>query len=606
MVNWRRKNKMETIKNDSENKKIIEEEDDDGVGRKLDEKLMELQSLFEVSQTLNSSLNLKSILDNMLLTPMGKMMITRGIVLLYTSKKKLRVETLKGLPTKLIGEEIELKHEINEPSFIDNFADDINVDLEFFKKNNIIILLPIRSSDNTLGYIGFGEKILNKIYIKSELEYLKSLTNIAATSIENGLMVMQLQEVNRRLDKKIQELNTLFDIGKELNSTLDSDKILNLLCYAIMGEMIINRCIIFTQEKDNMKLAISKGHRNEKELSNFKNDEILKKLTSITESVKLEKDTKYDYPLSYFQEFDFKLVVPMRIHNNTKGIMAIGERINRVDFQDYDVEFLSTLGNEATICLENARLFEEALEKKRMEEELAIAREIQQKLLPTECPELENYEISAINVTCLQVSGDYYECLKLDSDRVCLAIADVSGKGTGASLLMANLQAVLHALIESDLSLSEVTSKINNLIHRNTNYDKFITFFIGILNIKENNFTFVNAGHNPPVKMDKDGNIHLLTTGGLILGMMPNMPYEQETVTLKKKDWIVMFTDGVTEAVDINDEEFEEHRLEEVIRKNRTESCETMKDKILEAVNDFSRGCPQGDDITLLNLKMKH
>jgi len=444
---------------------------------------------------------------------------------------------------------------------------------------------------------------LHKDYSKSELEYLKSLSNIAATSIENGLMVLKLQEVNRRLDKKIQELNTIFEIGKELNSTLETNKILNLLSYAVMGEMIINRCLIFLEENDKMELKMSKGIQDNDELIQFENKEILLKLSELTDPIYLRLGNEYHSPLINFQKANFPVIIPMRIQNKTKGILAIGERITKTPFYDDDLEFLFTLGNEALICLENARLFEETLEKQKMEEELALAREIQQKLLPKACPQFEKFEVEGINISSLQVSGDYFDCIKMDENNYCLAIADVSGKGTPASLLMANLQAVLNALIAPDSSLEEITGRINNLIHKNTNYDKFITFFIGILNTKENSFQYVNAGHNPPFFMHKDGKIDLLESGGLILGMMPNVPYEQDTVQLKEGDWIVMFTDGVTEAQNVEGEDFEEERLMEILQNNESSSAEVMKDKILAGVKAFTGDVPQGDDITLLILK---
>lgn len=577
--------------------------EEEGVSRKLDEKLMELQSLFEVSQTLNSSLNLKSILDNMLLTPMGKMMITRGIVLLHKDGTQFQIETLKGLPKNLINTSIDFDYPLNEPVFVNTIEPKYST-AEFFTQHKIVLIIPIRSSNKTLGFIGFGDKIMKTGYQKAEIEYLKSLSNIAATSIENGFMVRSLQEVNRRLDKKIQELNTLFDISRELNSILDTEKILNLLSYAVMGEMLINRCLIFVEDDGKMRLATTKGIRETEISEKITSEAFLKELVNIAEPVLLNNDNDIDSIFEQLRTINIRVVVPMRIKNETKGIMAIGDRITRADFQDYDLEFLFTLGNEAMIYLENARLFEETLEKQRMEEELAIAREIQQKMLPKACPTFPGFEIAAINVPSLHVSGDYFDCIELTENKVCLAIADVSGKGTGASLLMANLQAVLHALIDSDLPLIDVASKINNLIHRNTNYDKFITFFFGILDTQENSFTYVNAGHNPPVWMKEDGSFTLLETGGLILGMMPNVPFQQESIQLEKGDWIVMFTDGVTEAVNIHDEEFEEHRLEDVVRQNRNKSAEEMINDILSAVRMFSLGTSQGDDITLLNLKV--
>ncbi|OQX95392.1 hypothetical protein B6I21_05655 [candidate division KSB1 bacterium 4572_119] len=577
--------------------------DDDGSTRKLDEKLMELQSLFEVSQTLNSSLKLKSILDNMLLTPMGKMMISRGIVLLYDSENNLKIETLKGLPSTFAGKKVQFSIEITEPTFLTTINKNDQKEMTFFLEEGIVLLLPIRSSDRNLGYIGFGEKLIKTEYAESELEYLKSISNIAATSIENGLMVMQLQEVNRRLDKKIQELNTLFEIGKELNSTLDKQKVLNLLSYAVMGEMIINRCLIFLEENDEKNLVMSKGLQANENNKRYANQEFLDELFKLSDPILLKPHDKYDKIFTYFRDSGFPVIVPMRLQNVTRGILAIGERITKVEFQDDDLEFLSTLGNEALICLENAKLFEERLEKQRIEEELAMAREIQQKLLPTICPQAKNYQIAGINISSLHVSGDYFDCIQLDENRLCLAIADVSGKGPSASLLMANLQAVLNVLIDTDDSLNNVTSKINNLIHKNTNYDKFITFFIGILNTKDNTFAYVNAGHNPPYLVHKNSELETLEDGGLLLGMMPNVDYDLSTTTLMTGDWIVMFTDGVTEAKNDLDEDYEEERLIEVIQQNKSGTAEEMKQAILESMKEFTEDVPQSDDITILVLK---
>jgi sigma-B regulation protein RsbU (phosphoserine phosphatase) len=370
-----------------------------------------------------------------------------------------------------------------------------------------------------------------------------------------------------------------------------------------MGEMVVNRCLIFLEENGQMILKLSKGHRDENELLPFEAEDFLQKLSGLNEPIYLKEGGKYKTPLKNFKNAFFPVIVPMRIQSKTKGILAIGDRITKLPFYDDNLEFLLTLGNEALICLENARLFKETLEKQKMEEELALAREIQQRLLPKDCPTFEKYEITGMNVSSLQVSGDYFDCIQLAENRHCLAIADVSGKGTPASLLMANLQAVLNALIDPQIPLEVITGKINNLIYKNTNYDKFITFFIGILDIKENNFQFVNAGHNPPIFFHQDGRYELLADGGLLLGMLPNMHYQKGIVSLRPGDWIVMFTDGVTEAQNVQAEDFDDERLLQVIRENKSESADMMKEKILAAVKEFCGEAPQSDDITLLIVK---
>ena len=581
------------------------EDRDDNLTRKLDEKLMELHSLFEVSQTLNSSLNVNAIIDNILLTSMGKMMISKGIVLLHQHDDIYKIETVKGLPRELVGRIVQIEFTHQEPTFLSEIDYDTMELKSFCTENSIQLIIPIHSNNQSLGLIGFGGKISKAPYTPPELNFLNSLSNIAATAIENGLMVLQLQDVNNRLDKKVQELNTLFDIGKELNSTLDHDTILNLLSYAIMGEMMVNRCLIFTDSDGTMKLSVSKGHHLASDLNVYEDESLLSELSQIKESMILDDLPAENSGLNLLKNNGFQVIVPMRIKDETRGIIVINEKISKIEFIRDDLEFLYTLGNEAIICLENARLFEETLEKQRIEEELDIAREIQQRMLPQRCPGMSGIEVAGMNVPSRQVGGDYFDCIVLNNDIVCLAIADVSGKGIPASLLMSNLQASLQAIIEAKSNLSDVAFKINNLIYKNTGHERFITFFYGLLNQKERSFTYVNAGHNPPLwYVNHDRCIRRLEKGGLILGMMKNVRFQHDTIKLSSGDWIVMYTDGVSEAMNDTDEEFGEARIEKIILDNLDANPEEMKIRLFEAVRLFTEDAPQSDDITMVAVKI--
>lgn len=567
----------------------------------LDERLFEVQALFDLSKALNSSLNLKSILDTILLTPMGKMLISKGMVLIAKGPKELVIETLKGLPKELIGKAIQVDDFPTSPTHIDKLSP--TAWKAFLKKHRIEIVIPILHDEKKLGIIGFGNKIVGKGYSESELEYLYSLSNIAATAVQNGIMFQELKDLNRLLDKKVQELNTLFEIGKELNSTLETDKILNLLSYSIMGEMMVNRCLVFLKDDGKMTLTLNKGFQKEDELRIVNKTSFLQKLVDLDRPHVVGGNNENGF-VSQLAEMQIAAVIPMRIQNETKGVIALGEKITKIDFIDEELSFLTTLGNLSMISLENARLFEETLEKQRMEEELLIAREIQRQLLPTSCPELENFEIAAINIPSRQVGGDYYDCMKINEQQYGFCIADVSGKGAPAALLMSNLQASLHVLANIGLEISEMTSRINNLIYENTGLDKFITYFYGVLDLPERTFTYVNAGHNPPYVFHKDGSFQILEEGGLILGMMPNVPYKKETVTLESGDCLVMFTDGVSEAMNIDGEEFEEKRIEACVLEHFNLSAEDILQQIVSAVKQFAADQPQADDVTLLLMKV--
>ncbi|MCG8608146.1 SpoIIE family protein phosphatase [bacterium] len=566
----------------------------------LDEKLYELQALFDLSKALNSSLNLKNILDTILLTPMGKMLISKGIVLLCRDDKAFVVETLKGLSKSLVGNRIQIDALPSGPEFVDRLSPSPWQAL--FEKNEVELVIPILYDNKNLGVIGFGKKILGKPYSDAELEYLKSLSNIAATAVQNGLIFEELNGVNRQLDKRVQELNTLFEIGKELNSTLESNTVVNLLAYSIMGELMVNRCLVFLRENGEMELRLNKGFQQNAELEKTANSDFQKRLSTLSESIIVED--KDDAFFGDLNTLGIRALIPLRIQNETKGVVALGDKITKLDFYPEELDFLTTLGNLSMISIENARLFEETLEKQRLEEELQIASEIQKQLLPKACPEIKKYKIAALNISSRQVGGDYYDCFQIDEDKYAVCIADVSGKGAPAALIMSNLQASLHSLVSLGIDIGDMTSRINNLIYRNTAMDKFITYFFALLDTKANTLTSCNAGHNPPYLFHSDGTFQTFDHGGIILGMMPNMPYETETVHLKPGDCVVMFTDGVSEAMNAEEDEFEEKRIEACILENYELSADQILEKLIDAVKDFSAGQPQADDITSLIIKV--
>ena len=216
------------------------------------------------------------------------------------------------------------------------------------------------------------------------------------------------------------------------------------------------------------------------------------------------------------------------------------------------------------------------------------------------------FDIAAVNVSSRQVGGDYFEILKLEDKGHLIAIADVTGKGIPAALLMANLQSMLHALAPLSVSLEEASSRINDIIHDNTPSDKFITFFWGKISSDGKKFKYTNAGHNPPMVFKKDEiEPILLEEGGIILGAMPSlMPYKSAEYAFEKGDTLVFFTDGVTEAMSLDQlNEYEESRLIECVNQNRNKDANGIMNAIINDVNAFTNNI-QYDDITMIVLKV--
>lgn len=572
----------------------------------LDEKLFEMQALFDLSKALNSTLNLKEILDTILLTPMGKFLISKGLVLIAKGgEHRYVVESQKGLSRSLQGQVIQLGDLPCEILPVRQIQDPLSQ--AFFSKNGIDVILPIMHQEQRLGIICFGKKINGKPFTDPELDYLSSLSNIAATAIQNGLMYRELAEAKRLLEKKYQEQNTLFEIERELSSSLSSlqsDKVLNLLAYSIMGEMMVQKCMIFLNDHSKLALYLNKGFDSAQTGDILSDEAFLNRLMQVREPLLVEEIAEDADVCRKCREAGIEVLVPMRSANESRGILALGPKITQLPFAREDLEFLSTLGNLSMISIENVRLFEERLKNQKFEEELRIASDIQKRLLPGSCPKLDGFDIAAINLSSRQVGGDYYDCIQLDERRYALSIADVSGKGVPASLLMSNLQASFHALVKTGLEPGEMTARINNLIHRNTDFDKFITFFFGILDIKDRTFTSVNAGHNPPYVFHDDGTFQTLNEGGLILGMMPDVIYNSETVQLQSGDCLVMFTDGVSEAMNALEEEFEEKRIEQCILENYHLGAQELLEKLIASVMEFAQGQPQADDITCFIVKV--
>ncbi len=567
---------------------------------------LELTSLFETNKILNASLDLHSILDNLLLTAMGRLMIGQGAIFIRREDSVFELKAIKGLPTELVGLIFSIPSTINTPSLISEWHCSNDQFCRFLKQHNLQIVIPMISNGKEIGFTIFGQKFIHSKYNPDEINFLESLVSSASIAVDKGLIFDELKSTNRKLDKKVQELNTLFEISRELNSTLDIQKILNVLSYAIMGELLINKCCVVFSDDYGLKVQLIRGidtpvSEIENWLKHFTCLESFKKkpIIELTSGVCQENDS------IYLKKLGLEYLVAMSAQDKFKGFLGIGKKITGEEMSQTELGFLETLANDAVIAIENAQMVEQMLEKQRMEEDLKIARDIQKRLLPEYCPHYDRVEITALNHSCMEVGGDYYDCIPLDDSHLGIAIADVSGKSTPAALLMANLQASLRALAGDRKSVREMVRRINNLIYRNTTSDKFITFFYGELSQTDSHFTFTNAGHNPPILFHQDGNYQLLKTGGIILGMMPNMAYEEEKIPLQPGDVLVLYTDGITEAQNRDEKEFGEERLIQKIYENLTLSAEKISREIVEAVKAFINGVNQTDDITLLVVKFK-
>ncbi len=533
---------------------------------------------------------------------MGKMLVSKGMVLLRQQDTSLLIVATKGLAKEALGELVQVKrlpHAIRPIAAL--ASKEISWAL-YLQAHQLKLLVPIISQKKVVGYIALGERLTDAEYSPDEKKLIQLLVNLSGAAIQKGLIIEQVNEANKKLDRKNQELNTLFDLSKEFNIGLDSAKVIRLITFALLGQVGVKQYAICLKHADDMQIVAHKMPDVEGLQELLKNLCILDHPSTVHD---LLKSKHYRLTAAALAKLHVTAVVPMHLQQQTKGMMLLGERMRGGEYTQQDFEFLYSLGNLAIISIENARLFQEAIEKQRMEDELNIAREIQQGLLPEELPTITGFDIAAINIPSLQVGGDYYDVVEKSQNEFAIAIGDVSGKGAPAALLMANVQASLRALTPTCVSVAQTTGHINDLICANTKSgSKFITFFWGILNVATRQFRYSNAGHNPPYLLRADGSVELLDKGGLILGIFKTgSPYEEGIVSLNKGDTLVLYTDGISEAMNAANEEFTEERLQSVLQKSVPKPAKDIIKDIQAAVEAHTQGTPQSDDITMVVIK---
>ncbi|MBO6575332.1 MAG: SpoIIE family protein phosphatase [Rhodothermales bacterium] len=567
----------------------------------------DLRALYETSRILNSSLELEFVLNNLLLTAMSKLLVTRGAAFLYDQiEGAYRVAAVKGIRGLKAGEYLDL------PGLSPGALAQGEAVPATLADRGIDLAVSVAYGDRVLGLLALGPKALGRDFESRELEFVHSLVNMSSAAVHNSLMVEELKQANRDLDGKVQQLNTLFDLSQEFNATVDRARLVKLLSLGLMGQMLVSKHLFLLgssePSEDAQALESEDGTRYFRVVTSkgvpagALGKEALLALCRL-ETVELVGHDASEAWTS-FREQGLVVAIPIRQKGETGGVLCLGPKMTGKPYGPDDVEFLISLGNLAFVSLQNSFLVEQQLEKQRLEEEIRLARQIQEGLQPASLPEVEGLEIATLALPSRHVAGDYYDVVELDGGRILLAIADVTGKGMPASLLMSNLQAALHSILPMDITLEEATANMNRVICRNTGFDKFITYFHGIYHKERRTFRYVNAGHNPPMLLRATGEVEELETGGLLLGVMKGMPYEAGLVTLEKGDVLAIFTDGVTEAMSPDGEEFEEPRLEKVLREASAGSAQEILDGVRTAIREWTADAPTlSDDLTMIVVK---
>lgn len=421
-----------------------------------------------------------------------------------------------------------------------------------------------------------------------------------------------LEEENRRLRGAVDELAILNDLALAIGGSLDSEKIMR----SIIGKSIRalgaeqGDITLIDEDQANPTQTLVRSMITTSVHSPLHLNQNLLGWMQINKKPLLINEPKND-PRFRNVEWDNSirclLSAPLMARSKLIGILTIYNKRadDAIGFSESDQRLLSIISAQSAQVVENARFYEEEQAYQFMRKELELASSIQKKMLPMAPPEIDGYSISGKNVTAREVGGDYFDYIRMDKHRWALCLGDISGKGLPASLLMTNLQAILHGQTYHLVKPGEILKNANRQLFQSTNTEKFATLFLAILDTSSHTIHYSSAGHDYPFLMKKNGTHLRLKTGGLPLGMMEGMEYEEETIHLDKGDLLFMFSDGVTDVSNVEDKPLGEEPIFEMLQNAQrlNESPGSLINHVVDTCLNYCGKAQLFDDVTAVALK---
>jgi phosphoserine phosphatase RsbU/P len=419
---------------------------------------------------------------------------------------------------------------------------------------------------------------------------------------------MPSRENVRAVRTQLRRLKSLVEASRILNSTLNLEELLALILEVATRNLGASRGTIYLVDRKKKELwsKVLHGDRQVEIRLPF-GQGVAGHVAETGKTVNIidaYSDERFFSGVDQKSGFRTKTMLCMPMRNKDSEIIGVFQIINkrRGIFTKEDVLFLIALSIHASLAIENARLLQSALEKERMQKELQIARTIQRKLLPEQLPAIEGVDVSAINLPSREVGGDLYDIIQLDDHRIAFVIADVAGKSVPAALLVSTLHASLHAAISSTDSLPQLCQRLNGIIFKDSLAECYITCFICIVDLKERQLISVNAGHNVCFIL-RGANILRLEEGGLPFGMFENADYAQQCTPIETNDLMILYTDGVVEAMDKNRQLYSEERFLGQLMDNLTRSPKEIETAVYDDVRKFIGSMEPSDDFTLMVIR---
>jgi sigma-B regulation protein RsbU (phosphoserine phosphatase) len=570
--------------------------------RDLDQGLDSLLRLLDFSSLVSRPEAFERGMEATLYSLMGELAARAGALLVVEAPNRYRLVMAKGkgaqahvgravnlAPATLLGRGL-----LAKPALGEEVGSDL---LELVSSLDLALLAPLEHSGKLVGLLGLGSRFRGD-YGPPQRALVERVADITATVVANRELVAELKRVNRSLSLRVHQLHTVFEVSRELNRSLDEPSIFRVLTTTVMGQIFVGVATVLAQADGRVEPVIARGFEyTDGELQSLAQLEF-EQLRST-----LDGDTPPRALADVMSRAGIQDLVPLQVGKSVEAVIGLGPRLDRRPLADEELGFIRTLGEQALVARDNLRMHLEMIVKQRMERELSIAREIQNELLPSRPPHVEGYELAAVTQPCFEVGGDYYDILER-SDGLVVTVGDVVGKSVPAAMMMASVHASLRALAtRSRMGLAEIIGSVNRLIARSVKPGRFVTLFYGRLQPDSGRFDYVNAGHNPPLKIDSAGRITRLEEGGLVVGIMEDVSYREGSTQLQSGDLVVMYSDGVTESMNPAEEEFGEQRLIEAVLEGRWLPLDALLERVLERVVAFRGEQPASDDTTLVLMR---
>ncbi len=411
----------------------------------------------------------------------------------------------------------------------------------------------------------------------------------------------------------------LSDLSEQVRTMVETKPLLETVSAKISESLHVSQVVLLLRNGNDFLPAYALGYENLPPVTLDENDKTIEKLRR-NETLTVYQDDEESWlnediksgEREKLQLLNSQLLLPIGAKNELSGVISLSPKRSEEPFSANDLRLLKSVASQTGLALENSRLTEhiarEAAQKERLNRELEIAREVQERLFPQELPAVEGLDYYGACRPALGVGGDYYDFLELPEGKFGIAIGDISGKGIGASLMMASLQASLRGqTIHFKEELAEMMKHINTLLYEASTSNRYATFFYSQYDPKTRKLIYVNAGHNPPFLIRKNGEVLKLEDGGAVVGMLPSMlvNYEQGEIELQPGDLLVGSTDGITEAMNPAEEEWSEDAMLEELKKITEKSAEEILQHIVAKADEFAGGAKQHDDMTMIIIKVK-